>query len=67
MITGALWNTSAAATETFKMSYLIVADEFEGVLNALRSVTEDIKQAEAVLEKYKAAYTPGRLPDWKKN
>ena len=67
MITGALWNTNAAATETFKMSYLIVADEFEGVLNALRSVTEDIKQAEAVLEKYKAAYTPGRLPDWKKN
>ncbi len=63
----ALWSTTSAPTETFKTSYNFVADEFEAILNSLRSVTEDIKQAEAVLEKYKAPYTPGRLPDWKKN
>ena len=67
MITGALWSTTAAPTETFKTSYNIAADGFEAILNSLRSATEDIKQLEVILEKYKAPYTPGRLPDWKKN
>ena len=66
-ITGALWSTTAAPTQTFKTSYNIAADEFEAILNALRAVTDDIKQTEAVLEKYNAPYTPGRLPDWKKD
>lgn len=67
MITGALWSTTSAPTETFRSSYSIVADGFEAVLNSLRAVTDDIKLVEALLEKYKAPYTPGRLPDWKKN
>ena len=67
MITGALWSTTSAPTETFRSSYNIVADGFEAVLNSLRSVTEDIKQVEGLLERYKAPYTPGRLPEWKKN
>ena len=67
MIAGALWSTTAAPTETFKTSYNIAADGFEAILNSLRSATEDIKQLEIILEKYKAPYTPGRLPDWKKN
>jgi len=67
MITGALWNTTAAPTETFRSSYNMAADGFEEILNGLRSVTEDIKQVENLLEKFRAPYTPGRLPDWKKN
>jgi hypothetical protein len=66
-IVGALWSTTSAPTETFKSSYNFVADEFESILNELRSVTEDIKQTEAFLEKYKAPYTPGRLPEWRRN
>ncbi len=67
MIAGALWSTTSAPTETYKTSFDFVADEFEAVLNDLRSVNEEIKQMELLLEKYKAPYTPGRLPEWKKN
>jgi photosystem II stability/assembly factor-like uncharacterized protein len=67
LITGSLWKTTSAPTETFKSSYNIVADNFTGILNSLKSVKSDVEQLEAVLEKYKAPYTPGRLPDWKKN
>ncbi len=67
MITGALWSTTAAPTETFKTSYNIAADSFGAILESLKAVTTDIQQVETILEKYKAPYTPGRLPDWKKN
>ena len=67
MITSALWSTTAAATETFKTSYNIAADNFSEVLESLKAVTADILQVEKILEQYKAPYTPGRLPDWKKN
>lgn len=66
-IAGSLWVTTSAPTETFKQSYNIAADGFESILNSLKAVTDEIKQVETLLEKYKAPYTPGRLPDWKKN
>ncbi|HEX6180078.1 MAG TPA: hypothetical protein VFZ47_02475, partial [Chitinophagaceae bacterium] len=66
LITGTLWNTTSAPTETFKTSYSIVADNFEAVLNSLKAVKADIDKVEATLEKYKAPYTPGRLPVWNK-
>lgn len=67
MITGALWNTTSAPTETFRSSYNIAADGFGQILTSLQSVTEDIRQIEILLEKYKAPYTPGRLPEWKRS
>lgn len=67
LVTGALWSTTSVPTETFKTSYNLAADNFESILDSLRSVTEDIKRVENLLDKYKAPYTPGRLPDWKKN
>lgn len=67
LITGALWSTTAAPPETYKQSYNVAADGFEAILNSLKAVTEEIKQVESLLEKYKAPYTPGRLPEWKKN
>ena len=67
MITGALWGTTAAATETFKTSYNIAADSFSSILESLKAVTAAIEQVEKILEQYKAPYTPGRLPEWKKN
>jgi photosystem II stability/assembly factor-like uncharacterized protein len=66
MIAEALWGTTAAPTETFKNSYNIAADGFGAILQSLKAVTTDIQQVESILEKYKAPYTPGRLPDWKK-
>lgn len=66
-IAGGLWSTTAAPTESFKSSYNMATDGFEAILISLRSVTEDIRQVEGILERYKAPYTPGRLPEWKKN
>jgi hypothetical protein len=65
-IAGALWSTTSAPTETFIASYNVAADGFGTILESLRSVTEEIKQLENLLEKHKAPYTPGRLPEWKK-
>jgi photosystem II stability/assembly factor-like uncharacterized protein len=67
IISGALWSTTAAPTENFKNSYNIAADMFGNILESLRSITDQVKQVEDLLERYKAPYTPGRLPDWKKN
>jgi photosystem II stability/assembly factor-like uncharacterized protein len=66
-IVGSLWSTTSAPTETFKNSYNVVADNFESILTSLRSVTAEFDQLETTLEKFKAAYTPGRLPVWSKN
>lgn len=67
LITGALWNTTSAPTETFKTAYDIAANSFEDILASLKSVSEEISEVEKVLDKYHAPYTPGRLPDWKKD
>jgi photosystem II stability/assembly factor-like uncharacterized protein len=66
LIASALWTTTEAPTETFKTSYSIAADHFQEILDALRSVTKEISDVEKLLDKYDAPYTPGRLPDWKK-
>jgi hypothetical protein len=66
-ITGALWNTTSAPTETFKASYQLAASNFETILTSLKAVRSDIEKVEAVLEKHKAPYTPGRLPAWSNN
>ena len=65
-ITSALWSTTTEPTETFKASYEIAANNFEAILNDLRNIDQEIQAIERLLEKYKAPYTPGRLPDWKK-
>ncbi|MBL0883002.1 MAG: hypothetical protein IBJ16_06605 [Chitinophagaceae bacterium] len=65
-ISNSLWRTTSAPTETFKASYDVVASQFEGILERLRSIDVEIKNVESLLEKYKAPYTPGRLPEWKK-
>jgi hypothetical protein len=67
LITGALWNTTAAPTNTFIKSYEAAANKFDAVLMNLKSIDEDIKIVEDELEKYGAPYTPGRFPEWRKN
>ena len=64
-IAGALWSTTAAPTTTFINSYNIAAKQFTPVYNELKSIGEEIKNLENILENNKAPYTPGRLPDWR--
>ena len=67
LITAALWNTTAAPTTTFIKSYDNAAGKFDDVLVFLKSIDDEIKQIEQILEKYGAPYTPGRFPEWKNN
>ena len=66
-ITGALWNTTAAPTNTQISSYEIAAAEFTPVYNEIKAISVEIKKLEDMLEKNGAPYTPGRLPEWKGN
>jgi hypothetical protein len=67
LITGALWNTTAAPTTTFTKSYDDAANKFDGVLVFLKTIDDEIKQVELILEEQGAPYTPGRFPKWRKN
>ncbi len=67
LITGALWNTTAAPTTTFIKSYDDAAIKFDDVLVFLKSIDNEIKQVEVILEEYGAPYTPGRFPEWRRN
>jgi chromosome segregation ATPase len=67
LITGALWSTTAAPTNTFITSYEIAAGKFDEISASLQSIDLSVQQVEDVLEQYGAPYTPGRFPEWKKN
>jgi photosystem II stability/assembly factor-like uncharacterized protein len=66
LITGALWITTAAPTNTFQKSYDVAADSFDELITSLKSIDDKIKQIENTLEKNGAPYTPGRFPEWRK-
>ena len=66
LITGALWSTTAAPTNTFIKSYDDAAEKFDEILLSLKSINDDIKRVEDTLEKSGAPYTPGRFPEWRK-
>jgi photosystem II stability/assembly factor-like uncharacterized protein len=67
LITGALWSTTAAPTNTFIKSYDVAATKVDEILNDLKSIDYNIKQVETELEKSGAPYTPGRFPEWRKS
>ncbi len=67
LITGALWSTTAAPTNTFITSYEIAASKFDEISASLRSIDLSVNQVEDILEQYGAPYTPGRFPEWKKS
>jgi hypothetical protein len=67
LITYALWSTTAAPTTTFTKSYDDAANKFNDVLVFLKTIDDEIKQVELILEQHGAPFTPGRFPDWRKN
>ncbi|MBL7993957.1 glycosyl hydrolase [bacterium] len=66
-VTGSLWSTTSEPTTTFYHLYDVAADQFGEILVSLKMIGEEVKRVETDLEKYGAPYTPGRLPEWKKN
>lgn len=61
------WSATYGPTETHVRSYNIAATEFESVLQQLRTLIEvDLKNLKDRLELAGAPWTPGRVPQWKK-
>jgi photosystem II stability/assembly factor-like uncharacterized protein len=58
-------STSTAPTNTFITSYNDAAKEFAPVHAEVKAISAEVERLEALLEKNKAPYTPGRLPDWR--
>jgi photosystem II stability/assembly factor-like uncharacterized protein len=59
--------STSAPTQTQRDAYEIAAEEFAPVLEELKKIVEvDVKKIEEKLEGLGAPYTPGRLPEWKK-
>lgn len=65
-ITSGLISGTSAPTNTFINSYNVAATEFAILLAETKSVDEEVKKIEALLEQNGAPYTPGRIPDWKR-
>jgi photosystem II stability/assembly factor-like uncharacterized protein len=62
------YGTTSDPTTTMKDQLQIASEEFDAVLNDLKNIIEtDIKSLEIKLEAAGAPYTPGRIPDYKKN
>lgn len=62
-----LSTTTYGPTGTHQQAYSTAASEFESVLQQLRtSVEVDLKNLESKMELSGAPWTPGRVPQWKK-
>jgi len=42
-------------------------NKIDDVLVSLKSIDDEIKQIEQILEKHGAPYTPGRFPEWRRD
>lgn len=61
------WGSTSAITETQKNMYAILMDEFPPIYDQLKEIQDiDLKELRDELEKSGAPWTPGGLPDWKK-
>ncbi len=58
-------NTSSGPTNTFISSYNDAVKEFTPVYAEVKAIAAALQRVELLLEKNKATYTPGRVPDWK--
>lgn len=59
-----LYNSTSAPTQSQKDSYRAAGDEFKTVLSSLKTIDETINQIHQELEKAKAPYVPGVIPNW---
>lgn len=66
-IVSGLWSSTSAPTQTQKASLETAMMEFEKAYADIREITDvEIREIESILEKSGAPWTPGRLPEWKK-
>jgi hypothetical protein len=61
------WGSTSAPTQTQLKDYDILMQEFPPVLEKIKLINTQIKEIEAKMENYDAPWTPGRIPELKKN
>jgi hypothetical protein len=62
-----VWGNSSSPTQTQRYNYKVASEEFELILTKVKKLIEvDVKDLEEQMELYGAPWTPGRVPDWKK-
>lgn len=62
-----IWGTSSEQTKTQIDAYNIAGDELEKVLTSLRNIAEkEIIELNKELDNLGSPWTPGRIPNWKK-
>jgi len=60
------WQSTSAPTTTMRDQYKIAGELFQPVLADIRQIAgKDLPALQKQLEKLKAPWTPGRIPDWK--
>jgi len=61
------WGSTSAPTQTQLKDYDILMEEFPPVLDKIKLLNTQIKEIETEMENYNAPWTPGRIPELKKN
>jgi hypothetical protein len=61
------WGSTAAPTQTQLRDYDILMEEFPPVLEKIKVLDAEIKSIETEMEKHEAPWTPGRIPELKRN
>ena len=61
------WGSSSSPTQTQLRDYNILMDEFPPMLEKIKQLNTQIYVIETEMEKYQAPWTPGRIPELKKN
>jgi|CZKP01.1.fsa_nt_gi photosystem II stability/assembly factor-like uncharacterized protein len=61
IISSGLWSTTSVPTETFYQNFEAAKNKFNELSDSLKSIGEEIRQIETILDKYGAPYTPGRI------
>ena len=60
-----LMSTTSSPTNSYISSYSVAAQQFSPALAEIKSIGEEIRKIEILLEQKGAPYTPGRIPEWK--
>jgi hypothetical protein len=61
----ALWRSTNAPSNAQKSNYEVASKQMSNIVSDLKTINDDIKQIENMLDKAGAPYTPGRSIDWK--
>lgn len=61
------YGSTSAPTQTNLDQYNILMEELPAVIDQIKQIDADVKTIEDEMEKYDAPWTPGRIPELKKN